>query len=756
MTDTDAANTRPPITDPLESLPLRSSRAGANRRTFLATSGLAALVPAAGSVPAFADDAGASPVPRQSPDAFAVITDLHQSVDVPERAEHLRLVLQDVERRDPAVVLNAGDMTDLGTDAEFDVYHATVPKSLKDRIKNVPGNHESQWVTDALEAYEQSIGPTHYSFDALGLHFVALDPMIQHEFDYWRYGDLLPWLRDDLEQVAEDRPIVLFQHFPTLPDRHFLTDIDEFLSLIGDFDVRAIFAGHIHKTTVAQFNGITEVTGKATKNEPSYFWVQRIKDSSGHRMEVTEVLVSADGGEPVEELLVTIPLDKQSSGGELSSLSASTDVNGTTLAVTASLDEQAEEVTTRLYPRGGKAADWTPLTADEKSWSGSLKLSGLPSGAHRLEVRASNADGGAYNTFTDFKLPTADCSVAWTDTLSGRIHAGLAARDGLVLVGTTSGLVQAYRPSSDAAHPQWQVELGPVYKTPRFTSDGTSVLVPSADHYLYALKPKDGSRSWRTDLGAPLSAEVVSVTVDDEQLACTVAGHDLVLIDLDGKIRWRTDIGGNHGGTVASDGDAIYVGSGDGNAYAVESSTGKIRWKVRIADHSDANYPRTAYSSWSAYIRLLPDDGVLFTTYEFAYRLDRANGDQVWATDTSQGQLLYTPPTVTEEGILLFNGSNGSAHLHDPASGKEIWDSTVLRTSFGAGPISTEQGSRLWMVTHQGSLVTIDLKAQKITELLQVSTAVTYSTAVMIDTDQGQQIVAGDQAGVVRGVVGMS
>lgn len=743
------------VTDDVPRSASQQSNSGlTSRRRFLAASGLTAIATAAGPVHAAADE-GSAVAPSAGGNSFAVITDVHQSVDIPEYAEQLKHVLGAIEKRDPAFVLNTGDITDLGTDDEFAVYRSSIPASLKDRMRDVPGNHESQWVTDAMETYRRVIGPTHYSFDAAGLHFVALDPFVQHEFDYWHYGDLLDWLERDLQRVPKSRPIVLFQHFPTSPDWLYHTDEDAFLRLIHRFNVRVVFAGHIHKTVVSRFNGVTEVTGKAVKNAPSYFWVERVKDAAGHRLEVAEVTVPTDG-EPVAEPLVTIPLDQPSSGGELGPLTVKATASGTTLSISAKHRGQATEVLARLYPQGGKASEWTSLTSGRRSWTGDLDVADLPGGPHRVEVRAVNADGGYFHAFTGFALPTGDAQVAWSDSLSGRVQGGLAAHDGLVVAGTTTGLLKAYRPSDRSGRPAWQTEIGGIYKGLRFTDDGNTVLVPSIDHHLHAVRPTDGKHLWQTDLAAPLSGEVALVSVDDEELACTAAGHDLVLIDLQGEIRWRTDIGGVCAGTVACDGEMIFVGSGDGNAYALDARTGDIIWSVVSHDEDDKHYKNTAYGAWSAHVRLLEDDGVLFTTYNMAYRLDRASGERAWAMATKQGQVEYTPPTVTPSGILIFNGQNGSAHLLDPATGEETWSSEVLRTSFGAAPIPTDDPLVFWIVSHHGSLARIDLADGTITEQLQVSTAFTYSTAVLIQTDSGAQIVAGGQDGVVHGIVGMS
>ena len=92
----------------------------------------------------------------------------------------------------------------------------------------VPGNHEIFGIERHLSGvsenhplygknmYRRYLGPTYYSFNHGGVHFVALDTA--DVSDRWYYGHVdgtqLAWLEEDLAHVPETTPVVTFNHIP--------------------------------------------------------------------------------------------------------------------------------------------------------------------------------------------------------------------------------------------------------------------------------------------------------------------------------------------------------------------------------------------------------------------------------------------------------------------------------------------------------------------------------------------------------------
>jgi Icc-related predicted phosphoesterase len=92
----------------------------------------------------------------------------------------------------------------------------------------VPGNHEIFGIERHKSGvsqdhplygkamYERYLGPTYYSFNYGGVHFVGLDTADVD--DRWYYGHVdetqLAWLEKDLSHVSASTPVVTFNHIP--------------------------------------------------------------------------------------------------------------------------------------------------------------------------------------------------------------------------------------------------------------------------------------------------------------------------------------------------------------------------------------------------------------------------------------------------------------------------------------------------------------------------------------------------------------
>ncbi|MDQ4054705.1 MAG: PQQ-binding-like beta-propeller repeat protein [Actinomycetota bacterium] len=692
---------------------------------------------------------------------FAMVTDVHINVDEPVRTRDFERILRHIESRDPGFVLNCGDFADIGASEEFEVYDSTVPDGLKDRMKEVPGNHEQQWIVDAFGAYDEHFSESSYSFDSGGLHVVGLDPLVMMEWGWYFDSDLLAWLERDLRQVPKGVPIILFLHFPMGAHWNYVHNDDDLLRVIAPYAVRGIFAGHAHLTEVTAYNGATQVVGRSLKNGPYYYWAERKNGGSGPVLEVTEVTVPADG--PVQQKpLVVVPLSDPGPGGALGPLRTRATPSGGAVDMRVKLPRDAPvvEVRTRIHPHryGRSTGGWSSLNGAGQEWTGRIEVSELPPGRHRMEVRAVGGDGAVYDDTVPFELPSPAARIAWKTGLEGRVQGALGRREGVVVAATTKGYVEAFAPSRGENLRLWRTAIGPVYRGPVFTPDGTDVLVPSADHHLYALDAASGSPQWSTDLGVPLAGDVALAEVDGETHVFLAAGKTLFSLDLDGRVLWSADLNGICAGRPECDGERVYVGSGDGNAYAFDARTGNWIWAVQLTNRT-TTVGTVLYGPWACYVRLLPNGAVLFTTFTNAIALDGTTGERRWVGQGDELrtlQLLYTPPTLTDHGILLVDGFNGTTHVFDAGTGRQKWQAPALPRNFGAAPVpSPDDDSVYWLVGQSGLLVRIDLASQSVQQVLQVLTAYTQSTSALVGSGSDQVLVVGGQDGVLHGVVGL-
>ncbi len=703
------------------------------RRGFLALGAAGAL--AAASQPA----AAASGV------RFAVVTDTHSNVDEPARHALLTRIFAAIDASDPDFVLNCGDITEYGSADEIDAYLATVPDSLRPRVRHVPGNHEVRWDVNGAELYREKFGPAPFSFDVGGLHVVGLDPtQLLQEPGLFGPEDLA-WLDRDLRRAGQ-RPSVLFLHFPLGAHYYYVNDQDAFFETIAPYPVRAIFAGHIHTEQVQRFNGLTQVAADATKDGPWYYAVERLSNA----LQVELVTINADGTTARREV-ATIPLGRDDTDLEPIDVDLGQAAAGSLpVSVRLARRAKAQTVQAQVYPQhvfgGSNNGTWVDLTASSSTWSGAVDVSALPPGPHRLQVRVSDAADARYDrteTFSLPRIPGGGPSIQWTTKLAGKVQGALASHGDLVVAASTAGTVKAFRPTETRARLEWDTKVGPAYRGAAFSGDGRTIFVPSADRHLYALRARDGKQAWRFRTPAPVLSMPLTANVDDRELVIFTAGMTLYALDARTGARvWSANLHGFFAGRVACDGERVYTGGGDGNAYAFDARTGTELWTASMTTRTTA-YVRLIYGPWDDVLELLPNGTVLVSTVTSATALDRATGAVRWTVPSGT---LYPPSIPLDDQRLLIVDEFSRFQLVSPTTGVAIWKSELGVRTLNAGPVIA--GDRAWIVATTGLLASLDLATGAVGNRLQLTPANTFSTPVVVDG----MLIAADQAGVVRGI----
>jgi hypothetical protein len=152
----------------------------------------------------------------------------------------------------PDFLIFTGDLTHTTDDpAERRKRMGEFREIVKDlRVKNVhfmPGEHDA--ALDNGAAYQEFFGPTHYTFDYKGVHFIALDNVSDPHASLGE--DQLKWLADDLAQLHKDKHIVVFAHRPLFdlaPSWDWATaDGSKAIGLLTPFSSVTVFYGHIHQ-----------------------------------------------------------------------------------------------------------------------------------------------------------------------------------------------------------------------------------------------------------------------------------------------------------------------------------------------------------------------------------------------------------------------------------------------------------------------------------------------------------------------------
>jgi 3',5'-cyclic AMP phosphodiesterase CpdA len=173
----------------------------------------------------------------------------------------------------PAFAIHTGDISHLSKPEEFDNAAQLLSRLKVGELHTVPGEHD---VTDGTgtEYFNRygkaSANKGYYSFDANGVHFVALVNVMN--FKPGGLGglgdDQLAWLKNDLAARSASQPVVVFAHMPMWtvyePWGWGTGDADQAFALMKRFGSVTVLNGHIHQIVQKVEGNITFHTARST------------------------------------------------------------------------------------------------------------------------------------------------------------------------------------------------------------------------------------------------------------------------------------------------------------------------------------------------------------------------------------------------------------------------------------------------------------------------------------------------------------
>ena len=173
----------------------------------------------------------------------------------------------------PAFVVHTGDVSHLSRAEEFDTANQLLSRLKVRELHVVPGEHD---VTDGpgTEFFARfgkpSGGRGYYSFDAQGVHFIALVNVMNFKANgLGALGDdQLAWLADDLAGRSASQPVVVFAHMPLwtiyAPWGWGTAEGEQIAALLRRFGSVTVLNGHIHQIVQKVEGNITFHTARST------------------------------------------------------------------------------------------------------------------------------------------------------------------------------------------------------------------------------------------------------------------------------------------------------------------------------------------------------------------------------------------------------------------------------------------------------------------------------------------------------------
>ncbi len=152
----------------------------------------------------------------------------------------------------PDFIVFTGDLTHTTDDPKdrrrrLGEFKEIVSRLKVQDVRFMPGEHDGS--LDQSKAFQEFFGPTHYTFDHKGVHFIVLDNVSDPRA---RLGDAqLQWLQEDLSKQKPDSKVVVFTHRPLFdlyPQWDWATaDGAQATKILLQHPNVTVFYGHIHQ-----------------------------------------------------------------------------------------------------------------------------------------------------------------------------------------------------------------------------------------------------------------------------------------------------------------------------------------------------------------------------------------------------------------------------------------------------------------------------------------------------------------------------
>ena len=235
-----------------------------------------------------------------------------------------------------------------------------------------------------------------------------------------------------------------------------------------------------------------------------------------------------------------------------------------------------------------------------------------------------------------------------------------------------------------------------IFSTP-VIDDQDRVFVGSADHFFYAFDPKTGRELWRYETGeiidsaAALGPGMIYVPSGDAKIhALTPEGQKVWEFDtLNNRPKNLFSVSTNYwwegNVTLGPDGD-LYAGSDDFFFYRI-SPAGKLRWAFRAG-----------FFLWSA--AAFADGVVYVPSFDMKlYALDTLTGRLRWKTDLKNA--LVSSPAVGPDGTIYQGSMDGSLHALSP-DGKLKWTFKTRGHVYASAAVAPD--NTVYITSADGSL----------------------------------------------------
>jgi outer membrane protein assembly factor BamB len=257
--------------------------------------------------------------------------------------------------------------------------------------------------------------------------------------------------------------------------------------------------------------------------------------------------------------------------------------------------------------------------------------------------------------------PVSAPGAIWTFQTGASIWGSAALDSGAVFFGSDDGNLYALETKDGRL--LWKFATRGIVRSQPAIGGGR-VYFASDDGGLYAVDEETGAESWRTEIGDFMprdQRDALGTSTDptgwDYRQSSPVIAHDKVYVGsldgnvyaldaADGKILWTFKTGQKVRANPMVDQGTVYIGSWDKSLYALDALTGKMRWGTALGGQVQST--------------ALVADGLVYCASRKAsvVALDTQDGKLEWENDYGQNMWVESSPQIYN-GVVYIGSSGG-------------------------------------------------------------------------------------------------
>ena len=178
-----------------------------------------------------------------------------------------------------------------------------------------------------------------------------------------------------------------------------------------------------------------------------------------------------------------------------------------------------------------------------------------------------------------------------------------------------------------------------------------------------------GGVKWQVRTGGAVRS---SPAVTDTRIFVGSGDGNLYALDrTNGRIVWRFDAGGAVDASPAVANGLVVAATLGGRIFAVDESSGRPRWSLQTGPALPANTsPAGGWDLWASSPVIVGSSVVIGAADGGVYSLDLASGKQQWRSQTN-GRIRATPSV--HDGLVVVGSWGGRVYALDLHTGRERW-----------------------------------------------------------------------------------